>query len=293
MPPGTRVLVTGAAGGFGAPTVQRLREQGAKVVGLDRVAARGILACDITDQTAVVDAVGTAIAQLGGLDMVVHYAGIGTPNDAGGPLEPDALEVIDTNLLGAWRVTAAALPALLAGRGHRGGDKGRVVFVSSELAYLTLPFVSAYSVAKRGMTAYADALRLEYGTELHVSTVYPGYVRTPIHDVGREVGLALEGQVRREEVEDIVGTVVRTLAATRPRRDTAGTRAGQLELWAGRHIPGIVGSGVVRRIRKQAATGRFDSSPIAAGLVRRLTGRDVPAVVRGPETTLVEERSTS
>jgi NAD(P)-dependent dehydrogenase (short-subunit alcohol dehydrogenase family) len=285
------VLITGAAGGFGAPTVQRLREQGAKVVGLDRVAGDGIVACDITDEAAVDSAVATAVEQLGGLDAVVHYAGIGTPNDAGGPLEPDAMKVIDTNLLGAWRVTAAALPALMAGRADRGGAKGRVVFVSSELAYLTLPFVSAYSVAKRGMAAYADALRLEYGTELHVSTVYPGYVRTPIHDAGREVGLALEGQVRREEVEDIVGTVVRALAAPRPPRDTAGTRAGQLELWAGRHIPTIVGSGVVRRLRTQAATGHFDSSPVAAGLVRRLTGRDVPAVVQ--ETAPSKERSTS
>ncbi|MEK6438118.1 SDR family NAD(P)-dependent oxidoreductase [Pseudonocardia sp. T1-2H] len=289
--PGTRVLITGAAGGFGAPTVQRLREQGAKVVGLDRVAGDGIVACDITDEAAVDTAVATAVEQLGGLDAVVHYAGIGTPNDAGGPLEPDAMKVIDTNLLGAWRVTAAALPALMAGRADRDGAKGRVVFVSSELAYLTLPFVSAYSVAKRGMAAYADALRLEYGTELHVSTVYPGYVRTPIHDAGREVGLALEGQVRREEVEDIVGTVVRALAAPRPPRDTAGTRAGQLELWAGRHIPTIVGSGVVRRLRTQAATGHFDSSPVAAGLVRRLTGRDVPAVVQ--ETAPSKERSTS
>jgi NAD(P)-dependent dehydrogenase (short-subunit alcohol dehydrogenase family) len=284
------VLVTGAAGGFGTPTVQRLREQGAKVVGLDRVARDGIVACDITDEAAVDQAVATAVEQLGGLDAVVHYAGIGTPNDAGGPLEPDAMKVIDTNLLGAWRVTAAALPALMVGRANRGGAKGRVVFVSSELAYLTLPFVSAYSVAKRGMAAYADALRLEYGTELHVSTVYPGYVRTPIHDAGREVGLALEGQVRREEVEDIVGTVVRALAATRPPRDTAGTRAGQLELWAGRHIPTIVGSGVVRRLRTQAATGHFDSSPVAAGLVRRLTGRDVPAVVQ--DTAPSKERST-
>lgn len=261
-----RVLVTGAVGGFGAPTVARLRGQGAQVVGLDVEAAEGVLACDITDDAAVERAVAEAVRTLGGLDAVVHYAGIGIPNDAGGPLEPDALKVIDTNLLGAWRVTAAALPALLDSPG-----KGRVVFVSSELAYLTLPFVSAYSVAKRGMTAYADALRLEYGTDLHVTTVYPGYVRTPIHEAGQEVGLSLEGQVRAEEVDDIVGTVLRALAARRPRRDTAGTLAGQVELWAGRHLPGIVSRGVVARVRKQVASGHFDSSPVAKGLVHRFT----------------------
>ncbi len=272
-----RVLVTGAAGGFGSPTLMRLREQGARVVGLDVAGGAyesgGVLTCDITDTTAVEAAVGEAVQRLGGLDAVVHYAGIGIPNDAGGPLEPDALRVIDVNLLGAWRVTAAALPALLASRAERGGQRGRAVFVASELAYVTLPFVSAYSVAKRGMAAYADALRLEYGTELHVSTVYPGYVRTGIHAAGRDVGLTLEGQVRREEVEDVVGTVLRALAAPRPPRDTACTRAGNLELWAGRHLPGVVGAAAARRIRKQAAAGRFDDSPLAAGLVARLTGR--------------------
>jgi NAD(P)-dependent dehydrogenase (short-subunit alcohol dehydrogenase family) len=268
-----RVLVTGAAGGFGSPTVTRLREQGAQVVGLDVAGGDGVLACDITDTTAVEAAVAEAVQRLGGLDAVVHYAGIGIPNDAGAPLEPDALRVIDVNLLGAWRVTAAALPALLSGRAARGGQRGRTVFVSSELAYVTLPFVSAYSVAKRGMAAYADALRLEYGSELHVSTVYPGYVRTGIHATGREVGLTLEGQVRREEVEHVVGTVLRALTAPRPPRDTACTRAGNLELWAGRHLPGVVGAVAARQIRKQAAAGRFDGSPLAAGLVARSTGR--------------------
>jgi NAD(P)-dependent dehydrogenase (short-subunit alcohol dehydrogenase family) len=270
---GTRVLITGAAGGFGAPTAMRLREQGARVVGLDRVAGEHLVECDITDDAAVDAAVAEAVERLGGLDAVVHYAGIGIPNDAGGPLHPDAFRVIDVNLLGAWRVTAAALPALLAGRAERGG-RGRVVFVSSELAYLTVPFVSAYSVAKRGMAAYADALRVEYGSELHVTTVYPGYVRTPIHDAGKAVGLSLEGQVRREEVEDIVGTVHRVLTATAPPRDTAGTRAGQVELWFGRHLPGLVGSVVERRLRRRAARGHFDDSPLAAGLAQRLTGRD-------------------
>ncbi|GAA0899091.1 SDR family NAD(P)-dependent oxidoreductase [Pseudonocardia zijingensis] len=279
-----RVLVTGASGGFGAPTVARLRERGARVVGLDVAGDAGddVLACDITDSSAVEAAVAETVRRLGGLDAVVHFAGIGIPNDAGGPLEPDALRVIDVNLLGAWRVTAAALPALLAGRAERGGQRGRAVFVASELAYLTLPFVSAYSVAKRGMSAYADALRLEYGTQLHVSTVYPGYVRTGIHAAGREVGLSLEGQVRREEVEDVVGTVLRTLTARRPPRDTACTRAGNVELWAGRHLPGVVGAIAARRIRTQAAAGRFDGSPLAAGLVARLTGREVP-LERSPQ----------
>ncbi|HEY4422008.1 MAG TPA: SDR family oxidoreductase [Pseudonocardia sp.] len=287
-----RVIVTGVKGGLGSATAARLRGRGVQVIGIDVIGDEQAIACDITDDAAVSRAVAEAVQRLGGLDAVVHFAGIGTPNDAGASLVPDALRVIDVNLLGAWRVTAAALPALLDGRATRGGRKGRVVFVASELAYLALPFVSAYSVAKRGMTAYADALRLEYGTDLHVTTVCPGYVRTPIHDAGRRVGLALEGQVRREEVEDVVATVLRALTAARPRRETACTRGGAAELWVARHLPGLVGSAVARRIRRRAAAGHFDASPVAAGLVRRLTRANVPAT--STDTTApVIERSAS
>ncbi|GAA1169449.1 SDR family NAD(P)-dependent oxidoreductase [Pseudonocardia alaniniphila] len=290
---GDRVIVTGAAGGLASPAVARLREQGVQVIGLDVIGDEHTIACDITDDAAVSRAVAEAAQRLGGLDAVVHFAGIGIPNDAGASLVPDALRVIDVNLLGAWRVTAAALSALLDGRAARGGRKGRVVFVASELAYLTLPFVSAYSVAKRGMTAYADALRLEYGSDLHVTTVCPGYVRTPIHDAGRQVGLALEGQVRREEVEDVVATVLRALTAARPRRETACTPGGAVELWVGRHLPGLLGSAVARRIRGRAAAGHFDGSPVAAGLVRRLTDRMNGPATSTDTTAPATERSAS
>lgn len=276
-PRGLRVLVTGASGTFGRALCVRLRDAGARVAGLDARPGDddpvGAIACDITDDDAVPAAVAEALTRLGGLDLLVNNAGIGGPAPAELPPGAEVRRQLDVNLLGAWRVTAAALPALTASRAERGGRRARVVFVASELAYVTLPFVSAYSVAKRGMSAYADALRLEYGTELHVTTVYPGYVRTGIHAAGREVGLSLEGQVRREEVEDVVGTVLRVLGARRPPRDTACTRAGNLELWAARHLPGVVGAVAARQIRKRAAEGRFDGSPLAAGLVARLTGR--------------------
>ena len=93
---GSRVLVTGAAGGFGEPTVARLREIGAQVIGLDRTAGDGVIACDVTDDAAVTAAVDEAVGRLGGLDAVVHYAGVGTPNDAGGetPEEDSVGDVI-------------------------------------------------------------------------------------------------------------------------------------------------------------------------------------------------------
>ena len=107
----SRVIVTGAAGGFGAPTLARLRERGARVVGLDRVPGEHVLACDVTDDAGVEAAVAEAVDRLGGLDAVVHYAGIGTRTTPAGRCSPTRIRVIDVNLLGRLA-------------GHRGGHAG-------------------------------------------------------------------------------------------------------------------------------------------------------------------------
>ena len=73
-----------------------------------------MLACDVRDQAAVDAAVAEAIGRLGGLDVLINNAGLGTPQSAGEAPDEEALAVIDVNLLGPWRVTAAALPALRA-----------------------------------------------------------------------------------------------------------------------------------------------------------------------------------
>src|SRR3954470_10028415 len=125
-----RIVITGAAGGIGSATVELLRARGARVVGLDLHGAD--LECDVRDQASIDAAMSAAIAQLGGLDVLINNAGLGTPQSAGVAPDEDALELLSVNLLGPWRVTAAALPALRESR-------GRVVNVASGLAHMTLP----------------------------------------------------------------------------------------------------------------------------------------------------------
>lgn len=260
-----RVLLTGAAGAFGTATATALRRRGVAVRGLDLGSGDGVYACDICDPGQVTSVVGAAIADLGGLDAVVHFAGIGAPVDAGAA--PDALaeRTLQVNLLGPWRVTAAAIDELVRAR-------GRAVFVASELAYATLPFAAAYATSKRGLSAYADALRMEYGSHVAVTTIYPGYVPTPIHDASIAAGLSMEGRVRKEKVEDVVGTVLRVLAVDRPPRDTATTRAGNVELWLARHLPRLTDAAVRWRTRTEIRHGRYDGVDLAKGMVDRVTG---------------------
>ena len=150
-----------------------LRAQGAQVVGLDLRGATSTATC--ATRRRVDRAVAEAIERLGGLDVLINNAGLGTPQSAGVAPDDDALEVLDVNLVGPWRVTAAALPALRDSR-------GRVVNVASGLAHMTVPFATAYTLSKRGVVAYSDVLRLEEGDRITVTTVYPGYIRTKIHE---------------------------------------------------------------------------------------------------------------
>jgi NAD(P)-dependent dehydrogenase (short-subunit alcohol dehydrogenase family) len=238
-----RVLLTGAAGGIGTATVAELRERGARVIGLDLLEGPDVIACDVREQADVDRAVAEAVRRLGGLDVLINNAGLGLPQSAGAAPDADALAVIDVNLLGPWRVTAAALPALRESR-------GRVVNVASGLAHLALPWGTAYCMSKRGLTAYSDALRLEYGGEITVTTVYPGYIRTPIHAASQEKGVALEGNVPAENVEDAARTLARA-ALGPPARDLATTRQGAIGYALMRHVPRRLLDAVVRRRLKR------------------------------------------
>jgi NAD(P)-dependent dehydrogenase (short-subunit alcohol dehydrogenase family) len=258
-----RVIVTGAAGGIGGAACAALRGQGARVAGLDLQAGDDVIACDVRDQASVDAAVAEAIERLGGVDVLINNAGIGIPQSAAQAPGDDALAVLDVNLIGPWRVTAAALPALLESR-------GRVVNVASGLAHVTVPFATAYCMSKRGLVAYSDALRLEHGDALTVTTVYPGYIRTGIHDAAAKLGIGLEGVVPAEQVTDAAGTLVRA-ALGPPARDLATTRAGAVGYFLARRAPRRLLDAITRaRIKRLAAQGHFDGAPIAAEMRARL-----------------------
>jgi NAD(P)-dependent dehydrogenase (short-subunit alcohol dehydrogenase family) len=251
-----RAIVTGAGGAIGSALVTELRGRGWQVAGLDL--AGSDLECDVTDDASVTEAVAAATGQLGGLDALVNNAGLGGPASAGRPPDDHVLRMLDVNLLGAWRVTAAAIDALVASR-------GQVVFVGSRMAFLGLPLGAAYGVSKRGLTAYADALRAEYGTHVGVTCIHPAFIRTPIHDRTREAGLKLEGFSREEPIEGVVAKLVAACEGAGG-RDVAVTRGGALQLGVARHLPKLVDRVVARTLRKRIAGGELDDAPIAAGL---------------------------
>jgi len=218
--------------------------------------------CDVRDQASVDRAVAVAIDSLGGLDVLINCAGIGDAQSAGDRPDAGALEAVDVNLFGAWRVTAAALPALRSAR-------GRVVNVASGLAFVTLPFSAAYCASKRALVAYSDALRLEHGDAITVTTVYPGYIRTAIHQRPAAKGVSLEGAAPAEPLGSAVATLVRA-ALGPPVRDLATTRRGAIGYTLLRWAPrGFVDRALLRRLRRAARRGAFDPDGLAGSMAAR------------------------
>ncbi|MFF0743922.1 SDR family NAD(P)-dependent oxidoreductase [Streptomyces sp. NPDC004111] len=179
---GKTALVTGASRGIGLAVVRTLAAEGVRVVAAGRnpgpeLAAAGAksVAVDLTDPAGAAHLVTEAVAELGGLDILVNNVGGGDGDLPGGFLDQsDAqwAEVMDLNFFATVRVTRAALPALLERR-------GAIVNLSSISARVPLGSPIAYATAKAATTAFGKAIAEEFGPRgVRVNTVSPGPVRT-------------------------------------------------------------------------------------------------------------------
>lgn len=111
---GVRAIVTGGASGIGAAIAVALRDRGATVAVLDLQpsTAEGLVSvtCDVSDDASVRTAVATAVEQLGGLDVLVNNAGIGAQGTVEDNPDDEWRRVYEVNVLGAVRLSRAALP---------------------------------------------------------------------------------------------------------------------------------------------------------------------------------------
>ena len=166
------------------------------------------------------------------------------------------------NLLGPWRVAGYALPALVE-------SCGRIINVSSGLAFANVPFATPYAASKRAIAAWSDGLRMEYGSHVGVTTIYPGYIKTPIHALSIAAGVTLEGLVREEPLSAMIETTVRACTG-KPRRDLATTRRGSFEIGLARHFPALIDRVILQRMQRLARQKRYEHAPLTSGMLKRL-----------------------
>lgn len=187
-----RVLITGGNSGVGEATARLFSAEGAAVALLGRSAeklqrvAAGMsegavtIVADVADPAAAAKGVDTALAGLGGLDVVVNAAGIA----AAAPLETldDATwrEVIDTNLSGSFYIARAA------GLHMKASGGGSIVNVASDLASMGVAGLVHYAAAKAGVVGMTRGLAIELAPLVRVNVVCPGPIDTPMLRTGIE-----------------------------------------------------------------------------------------------------------
>ncbi|MEM7106560.1 MAG: SDR family oxidoreductase [Bacteroidota bacterium] len=165
----SKVLITGANGGFGTLTVKTLLNQGHHVVGTirnatsknkviaDELAALGakIVSIDVTDEDSVNAGVNEAIQLLGGLDVVINNAGVGVLGIQEQFTIEDFKRLFDINVFGVQRVNRAVLPHF------RSQGSGLLVHISSLLGRIAFPFYGPYNASKWALEALAENYRVE------------------------------------------------------------------------------------------------------------------------------------
>jgi NAD(P)-dependent dehydrogenase (short-subunit alcohol dehydrogenase family) len=174
-------LITGAGRGFGHAFAQAALERGDRVAATvrragaldDLVAAYGDrvlpLVVDVTDPDAVRDAVTSALAHLGRLDVVVNNAGYGHFGAVEELSEQDLRDQLETNVFGPLRVTQAVLPAFRE-QGH-----GHVVQVSSIGGVGAFANLGAYHASKWALEALSESLASEVAElGVRVTLLEPG-----------------------------------------------------------------------------------------------------------------------
>ncbi|MFN2563965.1 MAG: SDR family oxidoreductase [Gemmatimonadaceae bacterium] len=187
---GHTALVTGASRGIGLACARALAAAGARVAMIARTedplraAAREIglpalpIACDVSRPDSVHRAVQEVESAFGGApDVLVNNAGLFTlaPFDATSPAE--FVRTVDTNLVGAFTILHAFLPAMRARR------SGHVVTIGSIADRHAFPENAAYAASKFGVRGLHEVLRAELrGSGVRASLVSPGPVDTALWD---------------------------------------------------------------------------------------------------------------
>lgn len=175
---GLNALVTGGASGIGASTAALLGERGARMAVLDRATSGHNghleLCCDITDRAAVDATVAEAAACLGGVDILVNNASIGAVGEVSANDDGEWARVLDVNVVGLARVSAAALPHL------RRSAHAAIVNVSSVVASVGVPQRALYSATKGAVSALTLAMAAAHVRDgIRVNAVLPGTASTP------------------------------------------------------------------------------------------------------------------
>ncbi len=220
---GRVALVTGASRGIGRAIAVELARAGAEVAvnyAASEEAAREVASqiealgrkaylvrFDVADPEAVLRGVREVEEALGRIDILVNNAGITRDGLLARMKEEDWERVLSVNLKGAFLVTRAVLPGMMKRR------YGRIINVSSVVAFSGNPGQTNYAASKAGLVGFSRSLALEVARRgITVNVVAPGFIETDmtaaLPEKAREALLSRVPMGRAGTPEEVAHAVV-------------------------------------------------------------------------------------
>jgi short-subunit dehydrogenase len=211
-------LITGAGSGLGRQLALTLAGQGAVIAAIDLkpepltalaadlgTSPSSWAVADVTDRSALHEAVTQLQTRLGPVDLLIANAGIGRETSAL-TFKPEDFEAqVRVNLIGVANSIAAVLPGMLE------RQRGHLVAISSLASYRGLPKMAGYCASKAGVSSLMEAIRVEVRSQgISVTTICPGWIRTPLTE-----NIPVP-QPFMMEVDDAARRIVEALRRRRP-----------------------------------------------------------------------------
>ncbi len=196
---GLKAVVTGAGSGIGLAVAQALKESGAEVFGLD--IQQGAMApfatwisCDVGDSAKVANAFLEIAKYTDVIDIVSNTAGIGVVGTISDATDEEWHNVLNINVAGIGRVSAAAMPFL------RKSKSAVIVNTCSVAATVGLPKRAVYSASKGAVQSLTLAMAADgIAEKIRVNCVNPGTADTPW--VARLLALSADPAAERVALE--------------------------------------------------------------------------------------------
>jgi short-subunit dehydrogenase len=186
------VILTGASSGIGRAIAESMADENTCITLVARrenklhevasqVKSAGgrvrVESCDVRQEKAMRSIVNGTLDDFGRLDYVLANAGVSWKTDAHNLDAEDVRQTFRINVDGMVNLFDPALDIMLE------RDHGQLVAVSSMASFHGLPGKAAYCASKAAMARVAECFRLDLSdTGVGVTTVYPGYVKTPMTD---------------------------------------------------------------------------------------------------------------
>lgn len=190
-----KAVITGGASGLGEATARHFRACGAQVTIFDRAAERGrdvaaeigasFAQVDVTDEASVQAGLDAATEAMGGLNVLVNCAGIGTAMKTLGREGPHPLELfqqtIGINLIGTYNCLRLAAAMMAENEPDAEGERGAIVNTASIAAFDGQKGQAAYTASKAGVAGMALPVARDLAQNgIRVNTIAPGIFLTPM-----------------------------------------------------------------------------------------------------------------